>query len=865
MDRKLPSALEHRFEQVLEGPEDRYEDEVAALAREHPEHAATIWRWLAVVREPSELPRTEPSPALALGHPKTVGPYRILSRLGQGGMGSVYLAEHAKVGRRAAVKMIRADLLEQDDVRTRFAREMKALAKLEVPGICRVFEVGEEQGVPFMAMQLIDGEDLGQKLRRARRDEPEPTSIAVADEPAGDRVHAVVEFGEKLARTLHAAHETGLVHRDIKPENVMVTPGGEPVVLDFGLARDLSSSHGATSRSCDRAGTAAYMAPEQVATGRAAIDRRADVYAVGVVLYECLTLRRPLVGRTRHELFQAIVETEPTRADHVNPSVPKDLAIILAKAMDKDAERRYPSALELAEDLRRYRAKEPILARPAGLALRIERWTRRNPIAAFGIAAASITLIVAVWLLHAREVALAGEKALRREELRQKRRAQDYLETGRLLANFLDLHEAKKTAATLYPAWPRMLPRLREWLRERGEPLARRLPELRERLRVAQRSRQDRFRQDTLVELVDELTKFANTDDGALARVRRDVAWAETVTGKSIDSYRARWRDAITAIAASDGVRASKLYGGMTLAPQVGLVPLGMDPRSKLWEFGHIRSGALPEREPYTGRLRIAEDTGLVFVLVPGGTFYIGAQNQDPGRPNYDPDADASQAPVTEVTLGPFFLCKYEMTQAQWARLRRGEQPSTLQVESEPGGDEAQLGLHPVESVSWRMCDQLLRLHGLVLPTEAQWEYACRAGTSSPWWTGAKPAPDAVKFAEDVRSLPRIDGEPEPPAPAPPAHVAVNTMLANAFGFHHMAGNVREWCRDHYFDYRMGFAPGDGLLGGGEPGSPERSVRGGDFGSEAGACRSACRRPWFERSRAPNVGVRPARALEVGQ
>jgi formylglycine-generating enzyme required for sulfatase activity len=169
---------------------------------------------------------------------------------------------------------------------------------------------------------------------------------------------------------------------------------------------------------------------------------------------------------------------------------------------------------------------------------------------------------------------------------------------------------------------------------------------------------------------------------------------------------------------------------GFEIGPQMGLVPLGPDPESGLLEFAHLATGSVPERDE-TGRLVIGDDTGLVFVLLRGGTFHMGAQGEDPSARNHDPQSTRDEGPVHEVTLAPFFLSKYEMTQAQWTRVA-GVNPSYFQVPNQWVSSR----VHPVETVSWYDCAEVLDWLGLRLPSEAQWEYGARGATSTIWWTG---------------------------------------------------------------------------------------------------------------------------------
>jgi formylglycine-generating enzyme required for sulfatase activity len=293
------------------------------------------------------------------------------------------------------------------------------------------------------------------------------------------------------------------------------------------------------------------------------------------------------------------------------------------------------------------------------------------------------------------------------------------------------------------------------------------------------------------------------------------------------------------------------------LALQVGLVPIGTDPQSGLWELWHVLSGAEPRRGD-DGRLALTEESGLVLVLVPGGRFWMGAQRRDPAGRNWDPDAERDEGPVREVELEPFLLAKHEMTQAQWLRVA-GENPSTYPA-GRPG--VASL-LHPVETVTWHECSELLARLGLVLPTEAQWEYAARAGTSTPWTSGVEAsslrgvANVSDRFLEMFNHTPSLY---EPWIDGWAVHAPVASFAPNAFGLHHVHGNVFEWCRDAYSSDALELDRGDGLRRVPGP-TPERVSRGGGWFATAWFARSSYRRQYDAESHLPFLGVRPAAAL----
>ena len=337
------------------------------------------------------------------------GPYALHSELGRGGQGTVYLAEDQRLGRKVALKVLTAAVapVPEDRLR-RFRREAEAASKLDHPNICAVHEAGEVDGVPYIAMRYVEGETLSHRIQQARlraeREERERGDDDGSTSPNSRRgIANVVGLIERTASALHQAHEQGLIHRDIKPGNIMVTPDGDPVLLDFGLARDELADEHTLTHSGDLLGTPAYMSPEQLTAHRIPLDRRTDIYSLGATLYECLTLERPFTALTRAELYHQILHADPSAAGSLNRQIPRDLQVVIETAMEKDRNRRYQSALDFAEDLRRFRAFEPIRAKPIGKLLRTRRWCQRHPAFAVAISSLIVALVAAVIVLIDRQ------------------------------------------------------------------------------------------------------------------------------------------------------------------------------------------------------------------------------------------------------------------------------------------------------------------------------------------------------------------------------------------------------------------------------------------------------------------------------
>jgi serine/threonine protein kinase len=285
-----------------------------------------------------------PAPS-TLAWPKIAG-YEVLAEVGRGGMGVVFKARQLRPNRLVALKMIREGALAGPEHLRRFLIEAEAAAQFQHPNLARVYEVGEHEGMPYIAMEFAEGGGLDKKL---------------AAQPLPPREAA--ELVRTLADAVHYAHEKRIVHRDLKPANIVLTADGRPLITDFGLAKRLDSGTAMTV-SEQVLGTAGYMAPE-LAEGQAKhVGPAADIYALGAILYETLTGMPPLRGATWYDTAHAVLNEEPIPPTLRQPDVPADLETICLKCLEKKNEDRYPSARGLAEDLRRFLENETILAAP---------------------------------------------------------------------------------------------------------------------------------------------------------------------------------------------------------------------------------------------------------------------------------------------------------------------------------------------------------------------------------------------------------------------------------------------------------------------------------------------------------------------
>ncbi len=344
-------------------------------------------------------PEGKPSPLLGLYPWKDWSRFRPEVFLGEGGMGRVFRVQDIRLKRRVALKFFRAAL---DNVAKAFLREAQSQARIDHPNVAKVFEAGEQEGIPFLSMQFINGPTLSEAA------------------PNLD-LREKVDLVRQAALGVHAAHRLGIVHRDLKPGNIMLERGEQgqwkAYVLDFGLARDLTD---APTGMTAVMGTPAYMSPEQIEGPSVLVGPHSDIYALGVTLFGLLAGRLPFIGTNQAEIFRKIVDEEPPRLRKVDPALPKEMEGIIQRCMERDVLQRYDSALELAEDLERYLAGRSVRASPVGIWGRSMKRVRRNPLPALSLSA--VLLLSGGWLTYAlatrsRERALGRRMEVQNEDL----------------------------------------------------------------------------------------------------------------------------------------------------------------------------------------------------------------------------------------------------------------------------------------------------------------------------------------------------------------------------------------------------------------------------------------------------------------
>ncbi|MCA8980646.1 MAG: protein kinase, partial [Planctomycetes bacterium] len=680
------------------------EREFAALCEEHPELADELRQCRAGYEKIGDLlavfgegrgHREYSAHSEGARTGDRVGDYELVRRLARGGQGEVWEARQLSLDRSVALKLVRPDRVSEKTLAL-FAREARAGGRLAHAGIVAVHDHGESEGRHWIAQELIEeGRTLRDFLDDRRQESELPDSY----------YRDVAALVAELAEALQSAHELGVIHRDVKPGNVLITVEGHPKLTDFGLARITDET--AVSVSGDVAGTWLYMSPEQVGAKRSEIDHRTDVFSLGVVLYELLTMQRPFDGDSTQQIASRILFRDPPDVRSIRSRIPPDLAVICTKALEKSKARRYSTMAEFAADLRRYLASEPILARPLGPLDHARRWARGHPMAgAVGLTAALMLAAVSglAWNIDSNNTEIARQSSdLETKTLAQQIANADLDRATRELEASQAASTASKAAARrdgaaatrslkevlrlslsrdhvtlvhdaniLWPAWPERIADLESW-QARAEALVGELPGLRETLTRLEEQAAAETEPDSrttwwrnqLRGLIERLESLTNEKTGLLAEdgvstelgwsVPRRLAFARRLReGFSPGGeFLVRWEAAMPAI--------RETYPGLELPVQMGLVPMSPDPESGLWEFWHVSSGTEPLRGD-DGVLNLGEGSGIVLVLLHGGAFWMGASADLETTHNYDPDASAEECPVHEVELSPFFLSKYEMT-----------------------------------------------------------------------------------------------------------------------------------------------------------------------------------------------------------
>jgi formylglycine-generating enzyme required for sulfatase activity/serine/threonine protein kinase len=763
-----------------------------------------------------------------------LGNYRILKILGQGGMGVVYHAEDLRLKRSVALKAMLPDVAGSESSRKRFLREAQAMAAVEHDHIVRIYQVDEERGIPFLAMEYLKGEPLDQRLVRERK-------LPVPE---------VLRVGREIAEALGAAHNTGLIHRDIKPANIWLeAPRDRVKLLDFGLAREITGDVQLTTQGVVL-GTPAYMSPEQGSGDK--VDARCDLFSLGVVLYRLCTGRLPFVGDDPVSTLMAILTQDPTPPADLGVEVPRGLSDLVMRLLEKDRTQRIGSAAAVVDALRALeqnpdrterisdqapprpvdKAKPippplPVTPRPADNAKSVPSVPR--PAVAAASAGkrsgwwAAVVAIVAALALVAINVVLFWQPGNG---------------TVHLEINDPSIKAAlDKDAFTIEGVAPHNLalaPGAHVLRVKRGD--------------LEFQTGKFVLGQDETVRLkIELLPDRIRVVQGAVVIGEKTLAPAASgvISASPTPPIKPTVKTLPPPTKATEKTPPTSTKTPVKTSPLLAKAPFN---KEKAREFQQAWAKYLGRKVEES--LNLGGGITMEFVLIPPGSFDMGAPMDE--KPRFKGELQH------HVTLTrPFYLGKYEVTQEQYQRLM-GNNPSWFTPKGMgkrevQGVDTRRL---PVETVSWddatAFCDRLSKKTGRKagLPSEAQWEYACRAGSTTAFHFGTQPSDTLGNFkwitAAGTTVKETSMGRP----------TRVGAYPGNAFGLYDMHGNVWEWCQDWFGPY-AGLAAKD----------PQRTdkkvedariVRGGSWSTPPMTARSAHRIRNLPTHLGNNLGFRVA-------
>jgi formylglycine-generating enzyme required for sulfatase activity len=726
--------LNELYPLALQVPAEELEAWLAERCGDDPELVAELRRLLAA--KPSKQFIEPPTPASLAPLPpevsgRTLGDFQLLSEIGRGGMGVVFRAWQRSVGRMVAVKVLPPSLTLSEHKVERFAREARAVGKLQHPGIAAVLSVGFEQGLHYFAMELVDGHNLARELEhlRARARGQSTTSGSLPDTRAEAYLRTVARVVRDAADALAFAHQHGIVHRDVKPANLLIDSGGRVKLVDFGLARD--EALGTITRTGELAGTPHYMSPEQARAKRGAVDHRTDVYSLGVVLFELLTLKRPFEGRSSHEIVSAILFRDPPRVRALNARVPRDLELVCQTAMAKEVRERYADAAALRDDLDRFLNHQSIVAKAPAPWERGWRWARRHQtaLALAGVALAAL-LLGGAWM-RAREH--AAQLAQHMDAIRGGLAGPPLAERlpGEQLALLAHLREAQIRSGDLDGAQADQVQALGARFDELRAALRRRGRELLELGRDP--SQPNGAREASRLTAMQTLQHAALlfSDDAELAALANVESAYPQLRVRAVDQTQRE-------IGAEVAVRAlDPLTDALGASRVLGRTPLGPTPLLPGIYRVSVRFDAGGEREFFDYAAALGLDLELVAVrradeaelargmlALEGGPFSLAGFGGD--------FQYADQA----LELEPYWIDAMEVSNADYALFlaATGRSPPLLWRHAQ---DRAAFlsahGAKPVTGVSWDDAAAYAAWAGKRLPTLAEWLRAAEGFEHRPW------------------------------------------------------------------------------------------------------------------------------------